>query len=80
MYNTSYEEYMRTVLGYTTNCKEDTFSNNKCYIDQNNSIMNDFDSEDLFPDIYKKIYPIVCNECSKNNMPITRGNFRADDR
>ncbi len=73
MYNTSYEEYMRTVLGYTPNCMQDTFTNNDYYIMQpNNNRMQDCDFEDLYPDMYKKVYPLVCNECNTNNMPITQ--------
>ena len=59
MYNNiSYEEYMQQVLGYTPRNMQDTFSTNDYYIMQtNNTIeMNN---------------PKVCNECSKNTMPIT---------
>lgn len=72
MYNTSYEEYMRTVLGYTPNCMQDTFANSDYYIMQTNSSMQDYNFDNLFPDIYVKIYPLVCNECNTNNMPITQ--------
>ncbi len=69
MYNsTQYEEYMRTVLGYTPNYIKDNFVSNDYYIMQTNNSMLD----DLYPDMYKKVYPLVCNECNKNNMPITR--------
>ena len=73
MYNTSYEEYMRTVLGYTPNYMKDTFANNDYYIMQtNNNRMCESDLDDLFPDIYIKIYPLVCDECNSNSMPITQ--------
>lgn len=69
MYNsTQYEEYMRTVLGYTPNYMQDVFMGNNYYIMQTNNSMLD----DLYPDMYKKVYPLVCSECNKNNMPITQ--------
>lgn len=67
--NTSYEEYMRTVLGYTPKCIQDTFMTNDYYIMQNN---NNCIADDLYPDMYKKVYPLVCKECNTNTMPITR--------
>lgn len=72
MYNTSYEEYMKTVLGYTPNCMQDTFVNDDYYIMQNNTYrIEDEKLKSLYPEIYIKVYPLVCEECSRNNMPIT---------
>ena len=68
MYNNSYEEYMRTVLGYMPNCLEDTYNTNDYYINR----MNEGNLDDLYPDMYKKVYPLVCNECNSVNMPITQ--------
>lgn len=70
--NTSYEEYMRSVLGYTPNCMQDTFATNDYYIMQNNNdSMNNSNLNEMFPDMYKKVYPLVCKECSMNTMPVT---------
>lgn len=72
MYNTSCEEYMKTVLGYTPNCMQNTFMNNDYYIMQNNKYRaEDEKLKDLYPEIYIKVYPLVCKECSRNNMPMT---------
>lgn len=71
MYNTSYEEYMRTVLGYIPNYAQDTFANNDYYIMPDNFRVNNDKLNDLYPDIYKKVYPLVCEECVKNSMPVT---------
>lgn len=74
MYNNiSYEEYMQQVLGYTPRSMQDTFNTNDYYIMQNNNLvnMNNQNLEELYPDIYKKVYPLVCNECNRNTMPIT---------
>lgn len=72
MYNTSYEEYMRTVLGYTPSTMQDVYTMNDYYPRQNN---NNYDIQEMYPDIYKRIYPLVCNECSSNKMPITQENL-----
>lgn len=72
MYNTSYEEYMRTVLGYTPSYMQDMYEQNDYYIMPNdNDRMSESNLNELFPDMYRKIYPLVCKECSKNTMPIT---------
>lgn len=68
MYNTSYEEYMQTVLGYTPNCMQNTMYSNDYYIVQtNNSIL-----DELYPEMYKKIYPLICKQCNTNTMPVTK--------
>lgn len=72
MFNSSYEQYMRTVLGYSPSSMQDTFANNDYYLIQtNDSCMNECNLDDLFPDTYKKVYPLVCNECNVNTMPMT---------
>lgn len=73
MYDSSYEEYMRSVLGYTPSCMQDTFVSDDYYIMQNDdSRMNVSNMEELYPDIYKRVYPLVCQECNTNTMPMTR--------
>ncbi len=74
MNNMSYEEYMRTVLGYTPYSMQDTFCcTNDYYISQDTSNqMNDSTLEELYPDIYKRINPLVCKQCNTNTMPITQ--------
>ena len=37
-----------------------------------NNYMNDTDLENFYPEIYRKIFPLVTNECNTNNMPITQ--------
>ena len=68
MYYSNYEDYMRSVLGYP--------ADNNTYQIYNNYEMpqncNTSDLEDLYPDIYKKINPIVCRACENNNAPITK--------
>lgn len=68
----SYESYMREVLNYTPNYMQDLYSGNNYYaIQQNNIYRNKSDLENLYPDTYRKVYPLVCEECNNNTMPIT---------
>ena len=65
-----YEEYMRSVLGYHSE-KENLYSNTNL---PNNSFQyNSIQTEDInqmYPDIYKVIYPMVCK--IYNNIEETR--------
>ena len=73
MNNMSYQEYMRTVLGYTPYSMQDTLCCTKdYYITQDTNCMNDSNLEELYPDVYKKINPLVCKQCNTNTMPITQ--------
>ena len=73
MYNeTSYEEYMRSVLGYRGNMyHQDLYDSTNYYImpmDTNMPIQNNCD--ELYPELYHKIYPAVCGECKNVTMPV----------
>lgn len=70
MYNQSYEDYMQSVLGYSIGPEiYHTYDNYEGYTNvANRSLV----SEEYFPDIYKKINPIICEECNKNTRPFSR--------
>ena len=73
MYYQSYEDYMRSVLGYPIENKNIYQMN--CFENTQNSItpyQNTKELEDCYPEIYKIINPIVCDVCDKCNVPITR--------
>lgn len=69
MYNQSYEEYMRSMLGYPTQ-NYDTYAINDNY--QNQMPNNNEELEDCYPEIYKIVYPMVCKACENNTQPITK--------
>lgn len=70
--NTTYEDYMRSVLGYIpNNCIQDTYQINNFNTFSNDDFQNNSKIEELYPDIYRVVYPIVCRECNMNTMPIT---------
>lgn len=73
MYNeTSYEEYMRSVLGYRPTFNEqELYDTNDYYITpMNNMNLQDNSCDELYPEIYHKIYPLICKECRNVNMPV----------
>lgn len=64
MYDNSYEEYMRTVLGYTPSNMSDIYRND-CYYNEPASInFQNSELENMYPDIYRKVYPLVCSRCA----------------
>lgn len=73
MYYQNYEDYMRTVLGYPieNQCTygrdflEEMPNYQVLYEDRN-------ELEDCYPEIYKVLYPMVCEMCDNCNKPITR--------
>lgn len=67
MYNETYEDYIRSILGYPnygTN-QQQPMSMNYERSDQNEEI------ESCYPEIYKVVYPMVSKACSENTRPIT---------
>lgn len=75
MYNESYEDYIRSILGYPNY----NSNNNCCENDYNLNMTNgrnserDAELEACYPEIYKVIYPMVNKACSNNTKPITSG-------
>ena len=63
MYYNDYEDYMRNVLGYN-NIRDNTYS----YYNRDTSNSN---IEQMYPEIYKIINPMVCRACDNNTQPIS---------
>lgn len=81
MYYNDYEDYMRSVLGYNGSSMRPYDTNNYMQ-SRNQGMMPTYQSEfsnvqlqdnieDLYPDIYKIIFPMVCKVCQNNTRPIT---------
>lgn len=69
MYYQNYEDYMRSVLGYPID-NSYTYDN---YMIQNERNYPTYDEmEDLYPEIYRRINPLVCKECDGYTGPITK--------
>lgn len=76
MYNESYEEYIRSILGYPNYSSSNNLvsynndDNNNEYI-ENRAKTSNSQIEEFYPEIYKIIYPMVSKACIRNMDPIT---------
>ena len=69
MYNQNYEEYMRAVLGYANSEPNYTYENYYPRMEQQPQYEI---SEELYPEVYRIVNPVVEDVCNKNrNRPIT---------
>ena len=77
----NYEEYMRSVLGYSpyvdrnytyTNSQEDMY-NNYMNMSETPNMQPTQNLTEFYPEIYKIIYPMVCKACNVNsNREVTK--------
>lgn len=66
MYQETYEDYIRSILGYPNY----TYQNQT----MNCNPMNSEPKEELeacYPEIYKVVYPMICKACDTNTRPVT---------
>lgn len=77
MYQQSYEDYMRSVLGYSMdspNYMSDTYEGYpyaNTEIRSNNPSCN-CNLDDTYPEIYRIVNPMVCKVCQENTRTITK--------
>lgn len=72
MNDSTYEEYMRSVLGYQP-MRNDTYGMNfemTNMLSINSAQIREL--EDCYPEIYRIVYPMIQKACSQNTRPITR--------
>lgn len=67
MFNETYDEYIRSILGYTSN---NSYNNYQNYNNQNLNSIN-LDLEKSYPEIYKIVYPMIRTKCDNNRSNIT---------
>lgn len=76
----TYEDYMRSVLGYPINSPDIyesyDYRNSQSYEDtyyQNEYVSNLSEEEirGFYPEIYHLVYPMVCKVCAVNSQPLT---------
>lgn len=76
MYYQNYEDYMRTVLGYPA---QNQYTYGRDFLEEmpNYQVLYEDrnELEDCYPEIYKVLYPMVCEMCDNCNKPITRDNI-----
>lgn len=76
MYNNPYEEYMRNSLGYNQMPSMNMNMNQCNYMDEmyeteGNFMCNQGSIEDMYPEIYRIIYPMICKTCMAVNENVT---------
>lgn len=67
MYNETYEDYIRSILGYP-NYGGNTYQTMPATYERNEQ---NEEIESCYPEIYKVVYPMVSKACSENTRPIT---------
>lgn len=76
MYNQSYDDYIRSVLGYPNTNSQDYYSpyiyNEQNMYDYNQN--RNTELEDYYPEIYKIVYPMVQKICQNGEISITKDN------
>lgn len=74
MYNNeSYEDYIRSILGYPNYANNNISENNYQNMPTSNIRNSESDKqlEACYPEIYKVVYPMINKACSNNTRPIT---------
>lgn len=67
MYNETYDEYIRSILGYPA---VENYQNNRNQYSNNVNLENS-ELEKCYPEIYKIVYPMVSKRCSNSSSNIT---------
>lgn len=69
----SYEDYMRQVLGYSMQRPNEIYETYPNRNFQNTYYENEYsDMNNLYPEIYHLVNPMVCKVCQANTNPITK--------
>ena len=77
MYNNPYEEYMRNSLGYNQmpmmnmNQMNMNYMVPEMYETEGNYMCNQASIEDMYPEVYRIVYPMICKACMVVNENIT---------
>ncbi len=66
MYDKNYEDYMRMTLGYNSLDDYNMFQDDYNMYENSNN-----DLEQLYPEVYKIMYPMICKACMDVRGPIT---------
>lgn len=75
MYNQTYEEYMRNVLGYMPSYQDMEYtylSNPSRYYYPTTLETSASEMDEMYPEIYHKVYPMVKTACGNHHGEITK--------
>ena len=70
--NQSYDEYIRSILGYSSNNQMDMSYEPYGRNYNNMNAMRNTELEDCYPEIYKVVYPMVKKACQNNTKPLSK--------
>lgn len=70
MYNETYQEYIRSILGYPNIQRNNYMESNYQPTTYTNNQSNE-ELENCYPEIYKVVYPMVLKACDTNTKPVT---------
>ena len=77
MYNNPYEEYMRNSLGYNQmpmmnmNQMNMNYMMPEMYEAEGNYMCDQTSVEDMYPEVYRIVYPMICKACMAVNENVT---------
>ena len=71
MYNNQYENYMGSLMGYNGMCMNQMNINPINEIYESENMCDHMSVDDMYPEIYKIIYPMVCKVCMAVNENVT---------
>lgn len=66
MYQETYEDYIRSILGYPNYTYQNQTMNCNMANNEQNEVL-----EACYPEIYKVVYPMICKACDTNTRPVT---------
>lgn len=69
MYNPNYDEYMRSMLGYSS--PEGYMQDSYYRMSPQDMCPYSDDMEHLYPEVYRVVYPMVCSACDRIQGPVT---------
>ena len=72
MYNDSYDDYIRSVLGYPSFNNNTTFENEYEFEYENSFSSQTDELEEFYPEIYRIVYPMVTKACDNCREAISR--------
>ena len=70
MYDETYEEYIRSILGYPTQSIANMIPDN--YAQENNTIRVNQQLKNYYPEVYKVLQPMVTKLCMENTNELTQ--------
>lgn len=74
MFNNVYQEYINNIFGRNIKFNRMEISNFENNMNNNNFFQN---TETLYPDIYKLLYPMIQYACMKNSNPLSENTINA---